>query len=456
MSGLNFRNPLWLKESGCYVDIFSSEFHGNDIEAIKSEIDGLLNDPPRKDDEKSVQFRSVGNQFFSQAKYHLALEKYNQSLCYANNDTNAMAFAYSNRSSCYLKLKLFKECLNDIELVKQFTFPSSLMHKLDSRQAQCFDALNGNVAGSTRIDNQNATLSFGEHAKYGGVADCLELQQNSEWGRHIITTRDLNINETIMVEKPFSFVGHECSDSIRYSRCSHCYKALMNFIPCKECVYSMFCNKECLEAANKGRHRFECQLTKVESTDCECNEKEFQLVLDMMWKINLAFETVEELISFIESVISGDSIDASITARFDVALKRLAMILQLKTNKEKQNSGDVQRLIGNTLKNYFVVMKLPEFQDKFLSVEHARFLQHLILHLVHIAKQSILFSDLSVDVNIFREAELRDYGIGVYPIGSILNHSCVPNVYCYSVDDRLICKIIRPIKNGEQLFRSYL
>lgn len=453
MDRLSFRNPLWIKECGSYIDIFSNTFYGNDLDDIKSKIYDLHTNRQRKDNDKSAQFRLEGNQFFSQAKYHLALEKYNQSVCYAENGTDVIAFGFAlaNRSSCFLKLKLFKECLKDIEIAKQSNYPAELMHKLDLRQAKCLHELSKGNAESARVDNQTVSLSFGEHTKYAGVANCLELQYNNKWGRHITTSRSLNINETVIIEKPFAFVGHDCNDS-KYNRCSHCYKAKMNFTPCKECVYAMFCNNECLEAANKSRHKLECQLTRFESSNCECKEKEFQLIMNILWKINTAFKTVEELIRTIESIISGCYVETD----SDVKKKQLAMILQLETNEDKQNSSDFLRLIENCLKNYFIVLRMPEFQEKFVSEKQKRFLQHLILHLVHIAKQSVLFSDLNVDVDTLREAELRDYGIGMYPIGSILNHSCVPNVYCYSVDNRLICKIIRRIKSGEQLFRSYV
>lgn len=448
---LNCRNPLWLKESGSYVCIFSSS---EDIDAVKSEIKFLTSSRQKKGNEKATQYRLEGNTLFSQAKYRLALEKYNQSLCYAENATDAMALAYSNRSSCYLKLKLFKECLNDIEMIKRSNYPAVLMRKLERRRAECLHALITGMVDSDRIDNQKVALIFDEHSEYAGVADCLELQDNSEWGRHVITTWNLSINQTVMIESPFSFVGHDCNNS-KYNRCSHCYKALMNFIPCKDCVYSMFCNDRCLGAANKSRHKIECQLAKIELSNCECREKEFQLVLDMLLNINAAFETAEQFIQTIESILRGDNIDCGSDARAGV-MKKLAMILRMETNKDKHNSSDIQRLIRSALKNYVAVMRMPEFQQKFMSEEHIRFLQHLILHLVHIAKQPIQFSDLIVDVSIFNEAELRDYGIGLYPIGNMLNHSCVPNVYCYSVDNRLICKVIRPIRTGEQLFRSYM
>lgn len=79
-----FKNSLWLRESGSYKDIFAN---GIGATNITSEI----NTRQRKDGKKSVQFRDEGNAFFHQSKYHLALQMYNQTVCYAENGTDEMA-----------------------------------------------------------------------------------------------------------------------------------------------------------------------------------------------------------------------------------------------------------------------------------------------------------------------------------------------------------------------------
>jgi SET domain-containing protein len=38
---------------------------------------------------------------------------------------------------------------------------------------------------------------------------------------------------------------------------------------------------------------------------------------------------------------------------------------------------------------------------------------------------------------------------------SLLNHSCLPNVHSFSVDNKVAVVVLKPIKEGEQLFRSY-
>lgn len=59
----------------------------------------------------------------------------------------------------------------------------------------------------SNIENESILLSirepcldFDEHEKYAGIANCLEIDYNERYGRHIITTHDLKIGQTIIVE----------------------------------------------------------------------------------------------------------------------------------------------------------------------------------------------------------------------------------------------------------------
>lgn len=52
---------------------------------------------------------------------------------------------------------------------------------------------------------------------------------------------------------------------------------------------------------------------------------------------------------------------------------------------------------------------------------------------------------------------LFDKGLGrvILAFGSLLNHSCYPNIEHVMVDDKMVFIVTRPIKAGEQLFISY-
>ena len=45
---------------------------------------------------------------------------------------------------------------------------------------------------------------------------------------------------------------------------------------------------------------------------------------------------------------------------------------------------------------------------------------------------------------------------GLFPFTSLINHACYPNIQTVLVDNRLALVVERPIKAGEQIFRSYI
>lgn len=44
---------------------------------------------------------------------------------------------------------------------------------------------------------------------------------------------------------------------------------------------------------------------------------------------------------------------------------------------------------------------------------------------------------------------------GIYSFGSLLNHSCAPNVIVYQFEEKNVYFVVRPISKGQQLFVSY-
>lgn len=120
---------LWQKESNnenaLYVDIFS--LTGNRRSCVLVYEKTTQSKPVicmEKNDEKSLIRRNAGNDFFKQERSWIdAMEVYNE----------AMGIAYTNRSSCFFNIDMYKECLLDIELAKKNGCPDRLIPKLDER-----------------------------------------------------------------------------------------------------------------------------------------------------------------------------------------------------------------------------------------------------------------------------------------------------------------------------------
>lgn len=74
-------------------------------------------------------------------------------------------------------------------------------------------------------------LSFGAYKSFPNMADVLCFKENLTFGKHIIATEDISVNEWIMIAKPFATIEHlihtcsgcfECGKSSKFQiQCPH-------------------------------------------------------------------------------------------------------------------------------------------------------------------------------------------------------------------------------------------
>lgn len=447
---------LWSKEpapdENLFVDITSK------VSSTPANVQELT-----KNVELAVQLRENGNRLFGEKKYHEAIACYNQSISHAEKKTLALAYAYDDRSNCFFRLKLYQQCQNDIQLTKDAGYPWSEMTKLDIREQDCKD-MKKKQGNTSHV--REPKLDFAENPDHPGVADCLNIVESSTYGRHVVTNRNLKIGQTILIEQPFAFkhepmepdhskacdpfvdksriIEHKRLGKNTFGRCFNCYAECANLIPCKMCAGALFCDEACM---TKAYHKFDCM--KPDNSKKET----FGLVLRMLYRTNEAFPSVDELMKTCEVLRTGANMK-----ELEGDQKMFSMIFQLPIHSDKQWSPNLKLIRSATCLIFDRVMQFPEFNTKFTSKQHHRFLKHLILHLFHIAEHAINASEYSLETDNqnLGAFSLRTFGNGMYPFGSHINHSCVPNICWYFVDHRLICRVIRPIKKGAQLFGSYL
>lgn len=446
-------NILWQKEnspiSNLYIDIFAIKEHDLSQSDVTSVVNNMFEACKSAQFKKNNTFaamaREKGKTFFVQGKYFEAMNQFSNGLSGAEFGTSEMGMAYANRSACFLRLNMLEECLLDIEMAKKSNYPKHLMPKLNERAAKCSSLMKDEQFKWEQFSVREPKLSFSEHAKLAGVADCLKVQKNDKFGRHIITTCDLKIGQTVLVEKPYSIqIQRDYSKCRR--RCLNCFKECVNMIPCKDCVGALFCNNDCEE---KSFHKYECNRPGTLS-----RKETFELVLGMFFNIDATFADVNDLMKAVDMFLKGQDVLRSTNA----AERSFGSIFQLAPNHEKQDPHHLTRLRAATDVAIITIMRHPEFKRKYNTLKFRRFLQHLILHLFHIAEHSYDLVEYTQENSNepMQNYSLVEFAKGMYPFGCYLNHSCVPNVFCFFVDSRLICKVIRPIKKGEQLFRSYM
>lgn len=448
---------LWSKEKTSDTDSFVDIFAKTSLDPPSTDPKQAKNDEAedrefakrakrydKKFKELALERREEGKKLFGQKYYIKAMQEFNRSLMFAQPGSEEVGLAYANRSACFFFLNMLKECLADIELAKKSNYPKHLMNKLHDRVTKCLN-LEEKSPKSESSPIRGPTLSFEEHERFGGVAECLEIQKNDEFGQHVITTCDLEIGQTIIIERPFSIVPTKFCIQNR-DRCFYCFAKLRNFITCDDCLVGFYCDKYCMK---KAFHKTDCNM-EIFSDDKELIE----LVVKTFLSINAAFSDVDVLMKTVDSLLKGIDVTEDLT----VKQRSFCSIFQLDLNREKYSVEQSNNLKSNSNTAYDIITSFPDIKEKYVTKEQQFFLQHLILHLFYAVEHAI---DSQEFIRRDEKSPLASYAFehyakAIYSFGCYIKHSCIPNVYCFSVDDRLICKVIRPIKEGEQIFRSYL
>lgn len=131
------------------------------------------------------------------------------------------------RASSFRHARLFDECFADLQLSLNYGAPKAIVHneriKCSLAEAECEQLKRSSFF----------KLSYKQNRKLPELADCLELRENKQFGRHIVTNRDLKAGDIVGLSEPFFKVFDR---SALYFRCSHCFKEnFMRLLGCKIC-----------------------------------------------------------------------------------------------------------------------------------------------------------------------------------------------------------------------------
>src|SRR5690349_19778405 len=221
-----------------------------------------------KSNDRADVLRAEGNQFYSQKKFHDALLKYNESLCFAEAESENVGFAFANRSAVYFELKLYEKCIENIELAKLHGYPEKNIAILTKREEKCLEMMKLTTRDESRSSDPWTffKLSHPSNSKLPPIADCLELKIDKKYGRHIVTNRSLKVGDIIAIDEPaFKVIKVDsrystCFESNAFQRCENCLRDnLLSLIPCSSCCKTMYCSVDCLDSA-KRYHQYECEI----------------------------------------------------------------------------------------------------------------------------------------------------------------------------------------------------
>lgn len=405
---------LWKKESGTYVDLLKN---------VKF-VPKILRLHRPKNNSLALKKRMQGNEKFHQNGLEEAMALYNESICLAESNSEHLSFGYANRSNCFLKMRLYDQCLVDIQLAKDTGYPETLMVKLETRKRECQKSLQ---AGSK--NHQKLNIQVGDKLPWMSMF----LQHDEKYAKGVTANKDIQVGQTLLMEESYVHMMH--TDETNY--CSFCWEEKMNFIPCRTCADAMFCSRKC---ASNNVHESECEIA-IHFEDHIDGESSIFILRSVIIGIN-TFLDVKEMMEFVEESILREPFEINESTE----KSKYRTFLKLPSDVSNQRILDLRR------KAYIIfnAVMQSKLAAKFQKKETQRFLVHLIVCHTLILRSNSFMGPTQNDHDGTRFTQKLDL------LASSFNHSCLPNVIHLNEKTLTIIKTILPIKRGDAILIAYI
>lgn len=456
----NVAGTLWRKElqdgRHLYVDIYVG-FEYDSFALFNKLNTEFIADRRTSLCMKDSRFTTAGFSVIDEMRKHdthwdAVICQANKSLCLAETGCKTIGMAYGCRAMLFFKMKEYSLCLNDIALAHSHGYPAPLWSNLQKIRDDCVRLLDINGRDEPP-SNDGPQLSFPANATIPCFAEGLEVKQSEEFGKHVITNRDLEIGQTVIIEEAYCIASE---NNEKYSHCANCFSFKANLIPCRNCSAVMFCSQNCYDVGHERFHDMECRKPGVYTQ----LEGQHRLVMRTVIKAIKSFSTVEELMDAIDRFNQNPHSEPN---NADPSIRAYMQFFGLTKGIEQTPIIQNITFIDYAKTIHSKLAMNPASRSLFRSLETSRFFAHLILHHIYVISINGVGS-LSLLHGAYKNELGTDeyslsgivYARGIYLNSSKLNHSCQPNIARIFMGNKLIGKVIRPIKQGEQLFVTYM
>lgn len=395
---------------------------------------------PAKDNRKAILLREEGNKLYTAKKFNSAIEKYNESICYSENGSEHLAIGYANRSAVCFQQKEYFIALENIKLAKDHNYPDNLMPKLLTRENKCREMICDRETGVNTVHKfRRIPVNLPGNPRIPFLADGIVMRQLPGYGRSMIADRNFRTGNVILQEKAlFSIVNSEK----KYLNCDYCTTYRCALIPCPHCVSVMFCSQECQKKAWRFTHRFECGIS----------EKLHHLSLIAVrlaprmffYALTLFDDNVERMMKFCKTNARNGSDPLSFDYTKYNPIEEFKLFQKMYIPSDRTGDGrpdtDVHHMFHAAV-FYSVYIQHPLVRSIFVTEKQKLFMIRGMQDYFRSIKHHIMVSDSFVNY--------------IFPVASICNHSCDPNLFPLQDADQLKYIVNRPIAKGEQITVSY-
>lgn len=462
---------------------------------------------------EAKRLRQKGNEFYKDGNLKDALNCYNKSIIFApvedaekragegDEEASELALAYGNRSATLLQMKMYAECLDDIDQTLFHGYPFQLRYKLLDRKGRCLvelgrteaaeeayrqllgaladaqldpkqlDSLTENATkmiescsgrhnseddeGGQANDKKSSSststevpIIFGNPSeRYPGASESFDVRYNPDNGRYGMAAKDVTVGEVVLVESPYASV---LSPDLFGVRCYHCFRSLNVPTPCRRCTKVRYCSETCQAASWEACHEVECP----------CLDLLLQSRTGMMAQLAVRLVTstgMQKILRYKKNPKSdmNEAQQSLFTNSDGVYLGGYMAVYSLLTHANRRSVTDrlqytilavwLARILGETSR--FGELRKDDRAFAVVGGILLRFLQI-------ISCNGIEITEMLIGENLHK-SHPSTVGLALYPTASLLNHSCDPVLELVFYGGACALRAIQNIRTGQDLVIDY-
>ncbi|XP_028757586.1 histone-lysine N-methyltransferase ASHR1 isoform X2 [Neltuma alba] len=236
----------------------------------------------------------------------------------------------------------------------------------------------------------------------------LTVSTVADKGRCLLATRDFYPGDVIISQEPYVCAPNNSSAE---TRCDGCF-ATSKLKKCSGCQVVWYCGSTCQRAEWK-LHRLECEvLSRLEKDKRKFVTPSIRLMVKLYLRRKLQSEkvipsTATDNYSLVEALVAHMS---------DINEGQLVLYAQM------------ANLVN-------LILQWPEINIKEIAENFSRF---------------------ACNAHTICDSELRPLGTGLYPVISIINHSCLPNSVLVFEGRSAVVRAVQHIPKGSEVLISYI
>ncbi|XP_046580371.1 SET and MYND domain-containing protein 4-like [Haliotis rubra] len=455
-----------------------------------------------KDEDEAKDLRIQGNLAFQKKDYDAALKLYSDCIINApSKGSTELALALGNRSAVLYHLHNYVLCLQDIRQAFKHSYPDHLQYKLYERRGKACYALrlkeeaicafndSLNVLDKTQLDQKKvATLKSDlmkqlekcnkivPGGKFKNVRDynhnhtqipefkesrsshipcmvnSLVMKSTDGHGRGLYATRDIEVGEVLIIEKPFTSVTLR---EYNLTHCHHCCNKVYCPLPCDQCSGVVFCSEECLDTAMKSYHYAECKYHDlIQRSELGMAHLALRMVLKVGQKFLREYQKKAE-----EKMSDPLLLGCNENGVYDS--DDYHSVYNLVNHTDDRSCPDLfRRALGAVF-----LVKCIEKSEFFAAAEGAEDSDvdeesvyvggHILRHTQMLPCNAHEVSELLYKTYSVEMSEPVEIGSAIYSTLSLINHSCDPSVVRHLYGNQCVVRAIRNISKGEEIFDNY-